>query len=95
MQSDLDLAILFQDAVSAPRLTSYLEDGDENLVPAVSRYVWNTALCEALYPSVHGVEVAFRNIIDRRMQVLHGEYWFDDPAVLIVKDHDKAVARAR
>lgn len=29
----------------------------------VARYLWNMALCEALYPSLHAIELALRNTI--------------------------------
>ena len=31
------------------------------------RYLWNIALCEALYPAFHTLEIAFRNAIHREL----------------------------
>jgi hypothetical protein len=36
---------------------------DTDSVDAVARYVWNMALCAAVIPTLHLVEVAFRNAI--------------------------------
>lgn len=97
MQPDCDLALHFQQAISAPRLTGYADPADQDLMPAVGRYLWNTALCEALYPPVHGVEIVLRNIVDKRLRVLHGDFWFDDPLILLVgkQKTDLGLARVR
>ena len=49
-------------SLSRPRLDSYrtLGGGDHG---ALCRYLWNIALCEALYPSLQILEVAFRNSV--------------------------------
>jgi hypothetical protein len=36
---------------------------DSDSVDAIARYVWNMALCSAVLPTLHLVEVAFRNAI--------------------------------
>ncbi|MEO6754314.1 MAG: hypothetical protein ABIP85_21265 [Chthoniobacteraceae bacterium] len=49
-------------SLSRPRLDSYrkLGGGDHG---ALCRYLWNIALCEALYPSLQILEVGFRNSV--------------------------------
>jgi hypothetical protein len=49
--------------VSAQRIGSYRRGtaGDDEEV--LARYLWNIALCEALYPSLHFLEVGLRNVI--------------------------------
>ncbi len=56
---------------------------------------WNTALCEALYPSLHGVEITLRNIIDSRVRTLHGDLWFDKPGALKLPHQMESLARVR
>jgi hypothetical protein len=59
-------------------MASYYKAGDRNL-DTLARYCWNTALCEALYPALHGVEIALRNALDRNLTKLTGTpLWFDD-----------------
>lgn len=95
MQHDQQFSAQFQQSVSTPRLSGYALPEDENLTASICRYLWNNALCEALYPTLHGVEVSLRNIIDRRMRVLKGEFWFDDPANLLVPRQGDHVQTAR
>lgn len=44
---------------------------------ALATYLWNLALCEGLYPSLHGIEVALRNSIhDAASEKFSNEFWF-------------------
>jgi hypothetical protein len=47
-------------ALSKSRLHSYKTDRDTN-DEALCKYIWNTLLCESLYPGFQILEVAFRN----------------------------------
>jgi hypothetical protein len=51
--------------LSKPRLSSYGQTG--TLEDALCRYLWNTAICESLYPSFQILEVGFRNAIHREI----------------------------
>jgi hypothetical protein len=95
MQPECDLAALLQTEVSVARLSSYREAADADLLPAVSRYMWNTQLCEALFPAIHGVEVALRNTIDAHMTSVHGQAWFDKPGVLLIQEQADALAHVK
>src|SRR5689334_21061592 len=48
--------------VSAERIGSYRRGGADD-EEALARYLWNIALCEALYPSLHFLEIALRNAV--------------------------------
>ena len=50
-------------SLSRERLAGYSLVTDSDSVDAVARYVWNMALCSAVAPMLHLVEVAFRNAI--------------------------------
>ena len=69
-------------ALARERLEAYRPSGgtdDEMLVA----YVWNMHLCEALYPSLHGLEVSLRNGIHRAATGKYRtEFWFDTPGLL-------------
>lgn len=52
-------------ALSAPRLKAYSLATDSDSVDAVARYLWNMQLVSALWPTVHLLEVTFRNAIFR------------------------------
>lgn len=46
-------------SISRERLGAYSLATDTDSVDAVARYVWNMALCAAVIPTLHLVEVAF------------------------------------
>ena len=58
-------------SLSAPRLDSYrkLGGGEQG---ALCRYLWNIALCEALYPSLQILEVGFRNSVHSEIATVTG-----------------------
>lgn len=66
-------------AFSPERLASYRPPGGDDLETAAN-YLWNIALCEALYPALQIIEVALRNSIHNAASTLLGNhYWFDPP----------------
>ena len=72
----LDLEAFVQ-ALSPERLAPYQRDNADE-VTALARYLWNTALCEALYPSLQHVEIALRNSLHRTLSNHFGtDMWFD------------------
>ena len=61
----------------------------------VANYFWNTALCEALYPTLDALEIALRNTIhSAATDVYTTEFWFDRPGVLL-KTQPNAIRVAR
>jgi len=54
-----------QKALSAERLDSYRINSDPSEFKAIARYFYNAALCEALYPALHALEVGLRNSLDQ------------------------------
>ena len=64
-------------SLAAERLDVYRQDG---VAPAIvlARYLWNMALCEALYSPLQIVEVALRNAIHNALTKRQGsEAWYD------------------
>jgi len=86
-------------ALSRERLGSYRFRGDDD-VGVVSTYLWNMALSEALYPALHGLEVALRNsLFDAAQQRfagashLHVPCWLDaDPPILAPEERSRVEA---
>ena len=52
-------------ALSAERLGAYALPTDADEVDSVARYLWNLALCSALQPGLHTLEVTVRNHLFR------------------------------
>jgi hypothetical protein len=58
-------------------------------------YLWNMELNEALFPSLHAVEVSFRNSIHAAASAHYGtEFWFDQPDVLM-SGQRRSIAKVR
>ena len=68
----------FQRAVSRSRLEPYLNHSPNgDWAQAFGTYLWNLALCESLYPTLQGIEVALRNgIHDAAIAEFGDEFWF-------------------
>jgi hypothetical protein len=85
--------------LSPDRLGSYRFHGDDD-VGVVSTYLWNVALCEALYPTLNGLEVALRNSLynageQRFATAAKGEVacWLDaDPPILAEEERNRVAA---
>ena len=78
--SQMSHVCLFSDltaAISKDRLGPYRSIKAPSKSEASGIYAWNIALCESLYPSLHGVEIALRNSIHAAASVKFGnELWF-------------------
>lgn len=92
-------------ALSPARLGSY-RYGNDDEVGVLSTYLWSMALCEALYPALHGLEVALRNSLftagERKFAGIrhrHVPCWLDaDPPILAPEERgrvDEAKSRLR
>lgn len=75
MQS-LDISKIIA-TLSIERIEAYQQDCVSDEV-ALSRYVWNIALCQALYPSLQLCEISLRNSIHNHLSNRYGENWFDE-----------------
>lgn len=80
-------------ALSNERLDKYKRDGDRTDAEALGRYFFNIAVCEALYPSLQGLEVALRNSLDAAITDRYGERWLTPTSVCLTRwDQDYVVA---
>lgn len=83
-----------QRAVSDPRLNAF-RSAEATDQEALASYFWNVSLCEAFYPSLHMVEIAFRNALNSTISAVHGAHWFEDHQVLISSHGQRDIAKAK
>jgi hypothetical protein len=81
--------------MSAQRIAAFRR-GDGSDEEVLARYLWNTALCEALYPSLHFLEVALRNLVFDAAAAAYppdqaAASWLEHPGVL----HDSELRTVR
>jgi hypothetical protein len=74
---------ILQSSVSAARLQRYLVIAAGDAAQALRLYMWNTALSEALYGPLQGLEITLRNKIHDRLTGAFGAHWYDDPRVAL------------
>ena len=61
--------------LSDARIRPYILAANNDLGKAIRIYEINIQLCEALYPSLHTVEVALRNAIDKSLSYTYEKDW--------------------
>ena len=86
MQQDREFVARLGEAVSSARLDAYKRVVDDSPLHAIQRYLWNTALSEALYPALQGVEIGLRNALDSAVTQARGENWLFDGSVLLPRE---------
>lgn len=82
-------------ALATERLDAYRQDGVEPAV-TMARYLWNMALCEALYSPLQLAEVALRNAHHRALTLRYGtEAWYDAAAAQLPNWQQLRITEAR
>jgi predicted nucleic acid-binding protein len=82
--------------LSSDRLARYRRPSDRHACDTLARYLWNVALCEALYPSLQSAEVALRNGLHRAAtHLFQTDFWFDLQTVPFDPFIRREVAAAR
>jgi hypothetical protein len=103
MQPLVSLAAL-ERSLSRERLQAYRLPDDRDERDGLARYVWNLALAGALLPSMHALEIAFRNEINRAAVRLTasrtGRYgrvasWLDARPGMLLPHEAEKVERAK
>lgn len=61
----------------------------------LGRYLWNVALAETIYPTVHFLEVVLRNSFHGAAAMLAGPNWFDNPNVVVNEHAREEVVQAK
>jgi hypothetical protein len=87
----------FQDlrrALSVPRFDSYCQEGGGEQT-GLQKYLWNTALCESLYPTLQILEVAFRNATHAAIsKTLGDDQWLMKGGVFLYAPEKEKIAGA-
>lgn len=90
----LDYFEIEHEVISSARLGRYAM---QSATPAedLAKYAWNMELCEAMYPLLHGFEVALRNRVHSELwRHLGYQRWFDPQRNILRKDEMKLVKGA-
>lgn len=81
--------------LSKPRLDSYRKLGETD-ADALCRYLWNMALCEALYPSLQTLEVAFRNAVHVELgRAINEPQWLSVAPGIFYADELSAIEKSK
>ena len=79
-------------AISEDRINSYGQDGATELV-ILSRYLWNIAICQALYSPLQMAEIALRNAANQAFTGQYGIDWYDKAPLLAL--HQTQIGNAK
>ena len=91
-------------ALSTERLSAYALPEDADEVDGVARYLWNLALCSALQPALHTLEITVRNrlfeisgrIVDQtKLRFDRVPCWLDARPSLLADHEHQAVEKAK
>jgi hypothetical protein len=85
----------FIDAISDDRFSTYRRWASHDDVLAKRLYTFNVELSAALYGPLHMLEIALRNVVDRRLTTTRGVDWMDDAGALPVLYQQRCVDTAR
>ena len=82
-------------AISAPRLSGFVEQSDTSDSKSVERYKWNILLSESLYTSLHIFEISFRNRIHNLATIHWGNDWLLNGNVSFSTFHSQKIDKAK
>ena len=81
--------------LSKDRFDSYKTNSRSN-DQALKLYVWNTLLCESLYPSSQILEVGIRNAIHLEIsKVIKDPNWLNSEPAIFYKDELESIKQAK
>lgn len=86
---------LLQSSVSATRLQRYLAMANGDTAQALRLYMWNTALSEALYGPLQGLEITLRNKVHECLSRSFGAQWYDAPATGLLSAQQQQILEAK
>lgn len=88
--------------LSDDRLRKYLERFGSDRAECIQLYAYNTAVSEALYTPLQGLEIALRNAIDIQLVNWYGSNWhldrnriFEQPLIQMIDGADMEVRREK
>jgi hypothetical protein len=81
-------------SLSASRFAGYHQRGSE--ADALAKYLWNTRLCEALYPTLQMLEVAFRNRVHAEIgQAANDPTWLMNEIGILPPEEKEFITKAK
>ena len=84
-----------ESVLSRPRLDKYRTSVADTARVVMGRYIWNLALCKALYPELQFLEVAFRNRLHDALKAHFAvAAWFELPWLSYREQQKVADAKA-
>lgn len=86
--------MILEDAISAERLATYKAWAQQNDDDAMALYALNVAISESFYTALHCLEITLRNSVHNQMTALHGNGWFNNPAVVTDQYQQRKIADA-
>ncbi|MGH2390669.1 MAG: hypothetical protein ACRDIE_20910 [Chloroflexota bacterium] len=94
-KSQKDLFASLSLVYSPERLGTYRRAGDDDAA-VLARYLWNTLLSEALYPTLQSLELALRNSLHTIVARTYGRAdWYDDTPAILQARQQNMVADAK
>jgi hypothetical protein len=92
---DIHIITALRSSVSAERLQRYEAIAGGDLAQALRLYTWNTALSEALYGPIQGLEITLRNKMQECFAAQFGPHWYDTAAMRLQHIQQDQVIRAK
>ena len=66
-----------------------------NKTKQLQLYVWNTALSEALYTPIQGLEIVTRNYFHQKLSETYGSQWYDNKSLLLHYPQMHSISQAK
>lgn len=82
-------------SLSPERLAIYKKLASNDLENAIRLYVWNTAISEALYSPIQGIEVLTRNAFNKCFTSGFGANWYDNPKMRLGINLQQMINKAK
>ena len=93
-QASIDFFDNLKKSLSASRFSGYHQRGDE--ADALAKYLWNTRICEALYPSLQMLEVTFRNRVHSAVGKTSGDpTWLKNEIGFLPPEEKEFITKAK
>lgn len=92
---DDHIVAAIRNSVSIARLQRYEVLATGDAAQALRLYMWNSALSEALYSPIQGLEITLRNKMNDRFAAQFGPHWYDAPSMGLLYAQREQVSHAR
>jgi len=76
-------------SISSPRIEGYRQKNSDTDLDLFARYLWNVSLSEALYPTLHILEVALRNEVYQSVSRTFHPHWLYQVSPVILQPEEQ------